>query len=113
MKDKIKSICKNLETEKKIKILFAVENGSRAWRMSSNDSDYDVRFVFRRPLEKYIQINKPDDVINISYDKKGKICLPENSLIDLSGFDVFKYVKMLSSSNPTTIEWLVSDIVYY
>ncbi len=37
----------------------------------------------------------------------------EGSFIDISGFDVFKYVKMLSSSNPTTIEWLMSDIVYY
>ena len=31
----------------------------------------------------------------------------------MSGFDVFKFVKMLSASNPTTIEWLTTDIVYY
>ena len=34
-------------------------------------------------------------------------------LLIFCGFDIFKYVKMLSSSNPTTIEWLVSDIVYF
>ena len=56
MKDKIKQICKQLEKEKNIKIIFAVENGSRAWRMDSKDSDYDVRFVFKRPLKEYIQI---------------------------------------------------------
>ena len=55
MNEKIKQICKNLEKEKKIKILFAIENGSRAWRMSSKDSDYDVRFVYFRPIEDYIQ----------------------------------------------------------
>lgn len=46
MKDKIVNICKNLEKEKKVRILFAVENGSRAWRMDSKDSDYDVRLFF-------------------------------------------------------------------
>jgi len=113
MEDKIKKICKNLEEEKNVKILFAVENGSRAWRMDSKDSDYDVRFVFVRPLSEYIQINKPGEVIDATFDEKGNSCSAEGAFIDISGFDVFKYVKMLSSSNPTTIEWLISDIVYY
>jgi|SRR3989344_1479652 len=113
MKEKIANICKNLEKEKKVRILFAVENGSRAWRMDSKDSDYDVRLVFVRPLNDYIQINKSSDVIEAYYDKQGYPCSPEGAFIDISGFDIFKFVKMLSSSNPTTIEWLLSDIVYY
>ena len=113
MKDKIKEICKNIEKEKNVKILFAVENGSRAWRMESRDSDYDVRFVFVRPLSEYIQINRPTETIDVAFDKEGNPCPVEGSFMDAFGFDVFKYVKMLSSSNPTTIEWLVSDIVYY
>ncbi|MBI4453904.1 nucleotidyltransferase domain-containing protein [Candidatus Woesearchaeota archaeon] len=113
MKDKIAKICKSIEKEKKVKILFAVENGSRAWRMDSKDSDYDVRLVFVRPLNDYIQINKPSEVIEAYYDKQGNPCSSQGAFIDISGFDVFKYVKMLSSSNPTTIEWLMSDIVYY
>lgn len=32
MKEKIAKICKNIEKEKNIKVLFAVENGSRAWK---------------------------------------------------------------------------------
>lgn len=113
MISKIKETCKDIEKENNIKILFAVENGSRAWRMDSKDSDYDVRFVFARPIEEYIQINRPEEVINVAYDKNGKYCSAEGALIDISGFDIFKYVKLLSSSNPTTIEWLMSDIVYY
>ena len=113
MKEKIKKICQSIEKEKSIKILFAVENGSRAWRISSKDSDYDVRFVFVRPLSEYVQINRPSEVINLFFDKNGKQVGAESALIDVSGFDVFKYVKMLSSSNPTTIEWLASDIIYY
>jgi len=113
MKEKIIKICKNLEKENNIKIIFAVENGSRAWRMSSEDSDYDVRFVFVRPLEEYIQINKPINVIQIAFDKYGNKMNAKGSLIDLNGFDVEKFVKMLSDSNPTAIEWLMTDIVYY
>lgn len=113
MKERIIKICKNLEKEHKIKILFAVENGSRAWQMSSKDSDYDIRFVFVRPIQEYLQINKPTEVIQIAFDKHGYIVPVEGSLIDVSGFDIFKFVKMLSDSNPTTIEWLTTDIVYY
>ena len=84
MKDRIKEICKNLGKEKDIKILFAVENGSRAWRMDSKDSDYDVRFVFVRPLNEYIQINKPGEVIDAAFDKEGNSCAVEGSFIDIS-----------------------------
>lgn len=110
---KIKDICKSLEKEHKVRILFAVENGSRAWRMESEDSDYDVRFVFVRPLKDYLQVNKPSEVIEAYYDKNGKPCSREGSLIDVLGFDVFKYTRLLYSSNPTMIEWIVSDMVYY
>ncbi len=113
MKQVIKQLCQNIEKENKIKILFAVENGSRAWRMESKDSDYDVRFVFVRPLKEYIQINKPSDVVEKAFDKNGRPHPVQGSFIDFSGFDIFKFVKMLSSSNPTMIEWLVTDIVYY
>lgn len=113
MKAKIKKICQDIEKEKNIKILFAVENGSRAWRMASKDSDYDVRLVFVRPKDEYIQINKPENVINVSFDSKGNQCSPKGAFMDISGFDIFKFVKLLYSSNPTTIEWLTTDIVYY
>src|SRR3989338_7908511 len=113
MKTEIKKICAFLEKKYKVRVLFAVENGSRAWRMDSKNSDYDVRFVFVRPLEEYIQIDKPVDVIGVTLNKDGKPCPPKGAFIDISGFDLFKYVKMLSVSNPTTIEWLMSDIVYY
>ena len=104
---------KELAKEKQVKILFAVESGSRVWRLNSKDSDYDVRFVFTYPLERYISINKSSDMINIHYDREGNKMPQEGCFIDVCGFDIFKFSKMLSSSNPTVIEWLNSDIVYF
>ena len=112
MKQKISDLLKNIEKEYGITILFAIENGSRAWGMDSKDSDYDVRFVFYRPLKNYITLNKPEDVITLAYDENLNPHEVQGSLVDMCGFDIFKYLKLLSSSNPTAIEWLNSPIVY-
>ena len=38
-----------IEEEHDVRLLVAVESGSRAWGFPSPDSDYDVRFVYVRP----------------------------------------------------------------
>ena len=113
MKDKIQNIIKQIEKDNDIKILFAIENGSRSWGMASKDSDYDVRFVFKRKVNDYIALNPDKNVIQTAFDKDLNPCDVQGSLIDISGFDIFKYLKLLFASNPTTIEWLNSPIVYY
>lgn len=72
-----------------------------------------MRFAFVRPIENYISLNPQKDVINIAYDNDMNACESHGSLIDINGFDIFKYLKLLYKSNPTTIEWLNSPIVYY
>lgn len=62
-------IVKNLKIIEKrhgVKILFAVENGSRTWGVSSKDSDLDVRFVFARNVKDYLKINRLPEVIDIN-----------------------------------------------
>ena len=34
-----------IENKENVRIIMAVESGSRAWGFASPDSDYDVRFV--------------------------------------------------------------------
>lgn len=113
MERQIKKICKEIEKEYDIKILFAIENGSRAWRMESIDSDFDVRFVYYRKKEEYLKIDKPTDVITRAFDKDLKPCKTEGSMIDITGFDIYKYIRLLADSNPTTIEWITTDMIYY
>lgn len=112
MKKIIADVLKQIEKRENIRILFAVENGSRVWNMASRDSDYDVRFVFCRPLKDYIRLDPLPDVINAAYDENLEPCEVQGSVLDMSGFDIFKYLKLLSNSNPTAIEWLMSPIVY-
>ena len=84
MKEKIVALCKKIEKEHDVFILFAVESGSRLWRMESVNSDYDVRFVYIHNQEKYLGINDPEDVINFTEGD-----------FDLSGFDIKKFGKLL------------------
>lgn len=102
MEEIIKLKLKEIEQTENIKVLFAVESGSRAWGFASPDSDYDVRFVYVRPKEFYLKLEKRRDVIE----------LPINDLLDINGWDLDKTLKLMYSSNPTLFEWLNSPIVY-
>lgn len=109
----VRKLLHDLEERQRIKILFAVESGSRAWRIESADSDYDVRFVYYRPLKDYLCLARPDDVINAAFDQKLVPCTAHDALYDLCGFDIFKFLRLLAKSNPSTVEWLISNVVYF
>jgi uncharacterized protein len=85
-----------------VRILYACESGSRAWGFASPDSDYDVRFIYSRPVEQYLRLSPPRDVIEI----------PIQDDLDVSGWDLFKACRLLRRSNPPILEWLNSPIVY-
>lgn len=91
-----------IEKTENIKILHAVESGSRAWGFPSPDSDYDVRFIYVRNPEFYLKLEKTRDVIE----------LPINDMLDINGWDLNKTLRLLHSSNPTLFEWMSSPVVY-
>lgn len=92
---------KEIEQEYNVKVLFACESGSRAWDIASTDSDWDVRFVYVRPLDNYVTLKNSRDVIEVL----------EGDL-DLVGWDLSKALSLLAKSNPSIVEWLESPIVY-
>ncbi len=52
-----------LADEQGVKIIVAVESGSRAWGFPSKDSDYDIRFIYAHPMEHYLSVDNKRDVI--------------------------------------------------
>ena len=87
MREKIKLELERIEKENDVKILFAVESGSRAWGFPSKDSDYDVRFVYMHPVEWYLSI----------HDKRDVIEYPISDDLDISGWDIKKRYNYLQS----------------
>lgn len=98
-------ICKHLreiEEQHHIKILYAVESGSRAWGFSSPDSDWDVRFIYVHEPEWYFHIEEQKDTIEQMF--------PDET--DMSSWDLKKALRLFKSSNPSLFEWLHSPIIY-
>ena len=103
MRETIVSKLKEIEKENNVRILLAVESGSRAWGFASPDSDYDVRFIYVRKASDYLKLEGMRDVIE----------LPINDTLDINGWDITKALRLLYKSNPTLFEWLSSPIIYY
>lgn len=98
----IKQKILEIEEKENVKILHAVESGSRAWGFASPDSDYDVRFVYVRTKEDYLSLNEQKDVIEWQLD----------DVLDINGLDLKKALKQFQRGNATLFEWSNSPIVY-
>ena len=92
------------ETEYGVRVLYAIESGSRAWGFASPNSDYDVRFIYAHPKDWYVAVDLEEKRDVIEYDIVDDI--------DINGWDVRKALRLFSKSNPAFIEWLQSPIVY-
>ena len=103
METRIRAKLSEIEAREQVRILHAVESGSRAWGFASPDSDYDVRFVYVREPEFYLRLNKTRDVIEWQLD----------DTLDINGWDLSKALQLLHKSNPTLFEWNSSPIVYH
>lgn len=102
IKREIQARLQQIEREENVFIFYACESGSRAWGFPSEDSDYDVRFMYIHPKDWYLSIDERRDVIE----------RPINDMIDLSGWDIRKALRLFRKSNPPLLEWLNSPIVY-
>ena len=102
MREEIINKLNEIEQKEHVKIIYAVESGSRAWGFESTDSDYDVRFIYVRDKKEYLCLDEKSDVIQ----------LPIDEVFDISGWDIKKALKLLYKSNPSLLEWFASSIVY-
>lgn len=92
MRARIAAELARVEREQEVRILYAIESGSRAWGFASPDSDYDVRFIYARPRDWYLSIEARRDVIE----------LPIAGDLDVNGWDVKKALTLLCKPNPVS-----------
>uniref|UniRef100_UPI00404B3A99 nucleotidyltransferase domain-containing protein n=1 Tax=Gelidibacter sp. TaxID=2018083 RepID=UPI00404B3A99 len=102
MKTKILHKLSEIEKDKNIEILFAVESGSRAWGFESPDSDYDIRFVYKHKMEWYLNLWNKKDTIEFMTDED----------LDGSGWDLRKALMLMAKSNASFYGWLFSPVIY-
>jgi predicted nucleotidyltransferase len=85
-----------------VKIVLAVESGSRGWGFPSLNSDYDVRFVYARKLDWYLALDEGKDYIGFAPDP----------VFDIQGWDIRKALRLMKRSNASILEWLSSPLRY-
>ena len=102
MQDRIVERLNEIEREHGVRVLFAVESGSRAWGFASPNSDWDIRFVYCRDTNHYLSIDVEHkrDVIEV----RGEL--------DMVGWDIRKALKLYIKSNPSIMEWISSSSFY-
>lgn len=104
IKKEILERLRNTEEKEGVRILMAIESGSRAWGFASPNSDYDVRFIYIRNKDWYLSVDLEE--------KRDVIEYPIVDEIDLNGWDVRKALRLYWKSNPTFVEWIKSPITY-
>jgi hypothetical protein len=89
MREQIIAELATIERAEQIRILYAVESGSRAWGFPSQNSDYDVRFLYLRPMQSYLSIAPTRDVIE----------KPIAGYLDVTGWDMQKALALRTASH--------------
>lgn len=101
--DIILPVLQRIEQDSSLRILMAVESGSRAWGFASPDSDFDVRFIYVHRPEWYFKVFQEPDTFNYMSDDR---------LLDFSGWELRKTFQLLSKTNPNLSDWLLTDQIY-
>ena len=93
----------DIERKYDVRVLLAVESGSRAWGFASPDSDYDVRFIYIHKKDWYLSLYPGRDVIEE---------MDTEMELDFAGWDLRKALTLMAKGNAMFVEWLSSPICY-
>jgi len=102
MEDKIRKCIRDIEEEYGVHAISCRSFGSHMMNLDSPDSDYDAFLIFAQDASDYATIGNYRDTISYSEDE-----------IDFQCWNVKKFGELLNDSNPTAMEFLNSDTIYY
>lgn len=92
----------DLEKKECIEIVYACESGSRVWGFENNESDYDIRFIYKkRNIKDYLSLKDNNNVI-----------IFENDELDIVGWDIKKALMLHYKNNPNLREMFLSNQIY-
>lgn len=104
VREEIVARLRRAEEEHDVKVLLAVESGSRAWGFASPNSDYDARFIY---------VNRPEWYLSVGLEEQRDVIeYPIVDEIDINGWDLRKALRLFWKSNPAFVEWIQSPILY-
>ncbi|WP_339104948.1 DNA polymerase beta superfamily protein [Haloterrigena salinisoli] len=91
-----------IEHDRDVRVALAVARGSHAWGAASPESDYDVGVVF-----------VPDDLRRYAHlEGRPETILEESGDVELQGWDVRTFARLLADSNDGAIDLLRSPVRY-
>jgi len=92
------------ETEEahQVKILLAIESGSRGWGFAAENADYDCRFIYVHKKDWYLSV----------LDKQEFIEYPVDEVFDIKGYDITRALKYIMKPQAVMHEYLSSNEVY-
>jgi len=102
IKDTILKTLYQSQDKHQVKIPLAIESGSRGWGLAAHDADYDCRFIYVHTKDWYLSV----------MDKKDYIECASDTVFDINGWDLKKFLIHIMKSNAVASEWLSSNTVY-
>ena len=102
IRDKVKEHLNEIEKNHEVRIIHAIESGSRSWGFPSPDSDFDVRFIYVHKKDWYLQVFPERDVIEV----------PISDELDIAGWDLKKAMYLAAKGNVVIHEWLNTPTIY-
>lgn len=97
----IKNILNEIEYNNNIEIIYASLHGSRIYDFENDNSNYDIKFIYKRNIEEYLTINNTPTTINY-----------EEHNYSLQGWDIKQTMKMHYESNTQLYETINSPTKY-
>ena len=102
MSNYILDMLRKIESDNNIEIIFACDIGSRALGYSTENSDYDIRFIYIQHSKKYLTIDKNIFTDTIKFNKDN---------LDFLGYDIKKALNFCLTSNTALWDMLYSSSI--
>eukprot|EP01080_Neovahlkampfia_damariscottae_P012743 gene12743-6935_t len=94
----------DIEEKNNVKIIFAVEAGSKSFGLESQDSDFDVRgFYVHKDINWYLSIEE---------NPNNEIIFKDDDKLDIKLTEFRKGLRLFRSTNIPILEWLETKYIY-